>query len=69
MPNNIPDYTELHAMHERRRERALRKYPICNHCDQRITEEYLYEIDGVLICEPCLLEDFRKKTSDFMEEE
>lgn len=50
------------------RERELRKYPICDHCDERITDDYLYRINGVSICETCLKEDFRRKTEDYMEE-
>ena len=68
MPDYIPDYNDLYAAHERRRERELRKYPICDSCDERITDDYLYRINGVSICETCLKEDFRRKTEDYMEE-
>lgn len=69
MGDYIPDYNDLYAAHERRREREIRKYPICDCCDERITEEYLYKICGVLVCEECLKEEYRKRTEDYMEEE
>jgi hypothetical protein len=69
MGDYIPDYNDLYAAHERRQERALRKYPICDCCDERITDEYLYKICGVFVCEECLKEEYRKKTEDYMEEE
>lgn len=68
MGDYIPDYNDLYAMHERRQERALRKYPICDSCDERITDDYLYRINGVCICETCLKEDYRRKTEDYMED-
>ena len=68
MGDYIPDYNDLYAAHERRLERGLRKYPICDCCDERITEEYLYKICGVLVCEECLKEEYRKKTEDYMED-
>ena len=50
MPDYIPDYNDLYAAHERRQERALRKYPICACCDERITDDYLFDFDGVFYC-------------------
>ena len=68
MPDYIPDYNDLYAAHERRQERALRKYPICDCCDEHITDDYLFDIDGVFYCKTCLNSNFRKDIEDYMEE-
>lgn len=62
----IPDYTELHAIHESWQERMLRRYPKCSDCEEHITDDFLYEIDGKLFCETCLNDTFRRHTEDFM---
>ena len=30
-------------------------------------DDYLYDIDGVLICEECLEQNFRKRIEDYVE--
>lgn len=68
MGDYIPDYNGLYAAHERRQERALRKYPNCAHCEEPITDDYLFDIDGVFYCKTCLNSNFRKDIEDYMEE-
>ena len=47
------------------REGAMALLPSCSCCGKQIQEEHCYEIDGI-ICENCLIEYFRKDTTDFM---
>lgn len=63
----IPDYNDLYAMHEARQERELRKYPKCAECGERITDEYLFDIEGVLYHEKCANDNFRKDVEDYVE--
>ena len=46
--------------------------PTCDCCGEPIQDEDLYDFDGVLICEECVLdyvrENFRKKTENYMED-
>jgi formylmethanofuran dehydrogenase subunit E len=64
----VPDYTDLYEEHERDQERRLKKYPKCDCCDEPITDDYFYDIDGTYFCERCLKAEYRKKTEDYMED-
>lgn len=68
MSEYIPDYTDLHAEYEREQERSLRKYPKCDYCGERITDDYFYNIDGTYFHEECLKEEYREETEDYMED-
>ena len=48
-------------------ERELNRRPICTYCDHPITDDYVIEINGELICESCFDEHHRKPIEDFME--
>lgn len=62
----LPDYIDLHREHEAEQERQLKKYPKCAECGERITEDFLFCIDGDLFCEECAYDNFRKHTEDYM---
>lgn len=47
--------------------KALEKYPVCSCCEEHIVDDYLYDIDGDLICEDCLKEYYRKSTDDYID--
>lgn len=47
-------------------ERELQKYPKCDICDEYITDDYLIEFNGDLICESCLVQHYRKPVEDYM---
>lgn len=68
MSEYIPDYNDLFDQHEREQENELEKYPKCDHCGERITDDYFYNIDGTYFHEECLKEEYRKSTSDYMED-
>lgn len=48
-------------------ERELKKYPVCDYCDETISEEYYFDIDGEFYHFDCLCEQFRKSTEDYIE--
>lgn len=64
---HIPDYTELFNEHEARQEAQMDKLPKCDYCGEPIMDEHLYDINGDLICEECLKENFRKSVEDYIE--
>ena len=68
MSDYIPDYTDLHAEHEREQERRLEQYPKCDHCREPITDEKFYNIDGTFYHKECLDSEYLKDTEDYMEE-
>lgn len=46
----------------------LESYPICAECGEHIQDEECYEIDGKLICEQCLKENYRRWTEDYIKD-
>lgn len=43
------------------------KYPVCAHCDEPITDEKLFDLDGELYHISCFVSQFQKDTEDYME--
>lgn len=41
-------------------ERELQRLPLCCECEERITDEHCYEVNGEYICERCMDENHRK---------
>ena len=56
------DNYDLFVENDAEQERWLQSRPICSDCEEPITDDYLYEIDGEHICEDCLKEHYRKST-------
>ena len=53
--------------HSAELEDKLQKMPKCSYCSEHIQDDYLYEIDGEIICEECVNENFRKNVEDYIE--
>lgn len=51
--------------YEWEREKQLAKRPKCDICGEPIQDDYLYEIQGELICEECLEKHYRKAAEDY----
>lgn len=56
----IPDNYDIWESHENRRNKELEQLPRCDCCDNPITDDYCYEINGDCICEDCMNSQFRK---------
>ena len=54
-----------HIRHEAKRERWLRRRPVCCECREHIQSDELYDINGKLICPECLRENHLKETEDY----
>lgn len=50
---------------EAQEERWLKSLPVCDYCHEPIQDDYLYNINGELICEDCLNRFFKKDVEDF----
>lgn len=61
----MEDNYSLWARHDAEQERNLVRLPKCSCCGERIQDEYLYEVNGELICETCM-EDFRKPATNYI---
>lgn len=51
---------------ECRQEAWLRKRPVCCYCGEHIQDEQLFDIEGELYHEECLVANFRKDTEDYI---
>ena len=54
------------------RQEKMDRLPTCENCRHPIQDEDLYDFDGDLVCEECLLdyvrEKYKKKTEEYMED-
>jgi formylmethanofuran dehydrogenase subunit E len=41
------------------------RLPICEDCNERITDDDYYEVDGEILCEDCMKERYQKSTDDY----
>ena len=62
----IPDYLDQWSEHNRQQEEKLHQLPKCEYCGEAIQDEYCFEINDEIICEKCLVENFRKNTEDLV---
>ena len=63
---NIPDNYDQWLAHERQQERQLAQLPKCDYCNQPIQDEHLFDINGDVMCEKCLIREFRKDVEDYV---
>ena len=45
----------------------LKQMPHCINCGEPIQDDHLFNIDGDLFCEECMVENFRRSTEDYVE--
>lgn len=64
---SMVDNYDLFEAHEAEQERWLDKLPRCSECGEAIQDEYLYEINGELVCPDCMEENHRKWVDDYIE--
>lgn len=62
----IPDFLDHWTEHDRQREEALKKMPVCCECGEAIQTEHCFEVNDEIICERCLMENHRKTTKDLV---
>ena len=62
----IPDAYDQWAEYDRQKEEELTNLPKCEYCGKPIQDEYCFEINDEIICEKCLVKNFRKSTEDLV---
>ena len=60
------DNYDLWVEHDQREQEWLDSLPICEECGEPIQEDHCYNIDGEILCEECLKERYRVRTSELM---
>ena len=51
--------------HDAEQQAQLDKLPLCEYCGEHIQSDYYFEIEGVIICEDCLNDNFRKDIEEW----
>ena len=46
--------------HDRQQAKRLQQLPECDYCHKPIQDEHYFEINGDVMCERCLVDNFRK---------
>jgi formylmethanofuran dehydrogenase subunit E len=59
----IADYSRYDA--ERQKEEE--SLPKCDICGEPIQDDYLYDLDGNLVCEECLIDNFKKPVDNYID--
>lgn len=54
MSMNIPDNYDIWRSHDAEQERRIARLPRCSECDNHITTEYAYYINGEWLCDKCM---------------
>jgi hypothetical protein len=57
----------LWERHDYEQEKGLEKLPVCDYCRKTIQDDHYFDINGDIVCEGCLVENFRKNTEDYVE--
>ena len=58
------DNYDLWAANDRRQEQALAERICCEYCGKPIQDDYCFEINGDILCEKCLNDNFRRSTDN-----
>ena len=48
------------ARYDAEQMREIEKLPICEYCNQHIQDDFAFLINDEIICERCLIDNFRK---------
>lgn len=62
----LKDNADLFAEYDAEQEEARERLPKCDECEEEITDDYLYDIDGVLYCEECMKKLFKKPVENYL---
>lgn len=63
----IPDAHDMWERYMAEQEAKRKHLPKCDYCNRPIEDDYLFDIEGDIICESCMNKHFRKHTEDYME--
>lgn len=64
-PTNDP-IADFHR-YDAQQQREVERCPKCDYCDEHITVETYYDLDGDIVCEDCLDRHFKKRVEDYID--
>ena len=60
--NPVADFERYDA----KQQEELNKLPKCDACGEPIQDDHLFDINGDLFCEECMMEIFKQDTEDYI---
>lgn len=60
--NPIADY----ARYDYERQKEIDSLPVCEICGEPIQDDYLFDLEGALVCEECLKSEYRKPVENYI---
>lgn len=65
---SIPDNYSQWEYHDWEQEQQRMQLPVCEdpRCKKHIQDEYLFYIDGEILCEDCMIRRYRRNTENFI---
>ena len=63
---DVPDNYDMFSSHQAEMDSKEEKLPICDCCLETIDDDYVYDIDGEILCGDCLKFLYRKPIEDFI---
>lgn len=63
---NVPDNYDAFVAHQTEQDRKEEELPRCDYCNKRINDDYVYDIDGDIICEDCLRKHYRQPIENYI---
>ena len=64
----VPDNYDAWEAHDAEQQAWLNRRPKCEKCGEPIQDDYLYDLDGIILCEECMNHDYRKNADDYEKE-
>lgn len=61
----MPDNYSQWLAHEAYQDKLLVRLPVCRCCGEPIQDDHYFYIDGVIYCEDCLNDNFRRHIEDY----
>ena len=55
------------VQHDIEQQRWLEKLPVCVFCGEHIQDDFVFYINGEIICEECANDNFRQPTENFID--
>lgn len=58
----MKDNYDLWCDHDYEERMELEKLPVCDYCREHIQDDHFYKIEGMILCEECLNDNYRHST-------
>lgn len=64
----MKDYNDFYDDADYERAEAEKELPVCSECGEPIQDDYYYFINDEILCEECLITNYRKSVDDYIED-